>query len=71
MKKASALLFATATLVLAEGCNNHRKFEYQVVNNISEVNRLADQGYEVDKYIVNEISGTQTHYDYFLMKRPK
>ena len=58
MKKFVALTFAASTLILAGCCTVHQghaatKWEYQIVYNLSDVNKLAEQGWSLAAFSLN------------------
>lgn len=71
MRKCVMLIVGVAGLFLA-GCVAPRatKWEYKEVSRIPDVNKAADEGWEVAGYAAYVDTITH-HYQRFLLKRPK
>ena len=67
-------MFAASTLFLAGCCTAHQehattKWEYQTVYDISEVNKLSDQGWSLSGFSAFHDGGTSGTL--YVMKHPK
>ena len=73
MRKAITIIFATVGLLLTGCSTTHHhatKWEYKEVSRLPDVNKMADEGWEVAGYAAYVDTGNYSHQRY-LMKRPK